>query len=152
GETSEIGDDVMMYHGVTLGGRSLQRVKRHPTVGDHVTIGTGARVLARSRSAKMRPSAQTPSWSRTFPPAPPPSVFRPPFANRPSNPISSPIRRYGSDPAAIARAAELSAELAATLDVTPGAALAVTPGAGGGFKTLSATRSVVNPPSGRARV
>src|SRR5699024_3755930 len=36
---------VMMYHGVTLGGRSLQRVKRHPTVGDHVTIGTGARVL-----------------------------------------------------------------------------------------------------------
>lgn len=45
GETSEIGDDVMMYHGVTLGGRSLQRVKRHPTVGDHVTIGTGARVL-----------------------------------------------------------------------------------------------------------
>lgn len=45
GETSEIGDDVMMYHGVTLGGRSLQRVKRHPTVGNHVTIGTGARVL-----------------------------------------------------------------------------------------------------------
>src|SRR5699024_4947191 len=104
----------------------------------------------------MRPSAQTPSWSRTFPPAPPPTVFRPPFANRPSNPISSPTRRYGSDPAAITRAAELSAELAATLDVTPGAALAVTldvtPGAGGGFKTLSATRSVVNPPSGRARV
>ena len=45
GETAEVGDDVMLYHGVTLGGRSLQRVKRHPTVGDRVTIGAGARVL-----------------------------------------------------------------------------------------------------------
>lgn len=45
GETSEIGDDVMIYHGVTLGGRSLQKVKRHPTIGDGVVIGAGARVL-----------------------------------------------------------------------------------------------------------
>ncbi|MDN5789926.1 MAG: serine O-acetyltransferase [Micrococcales bacterium] len=45
GETSEVGDDVMLYHGVTLGGRSLARVKRHPTVGNRVTIGTGARLL-----------------------------------------------------------------------------------------------------------
>jgi len=45
GETAEVGDDVMLYHGVTLGGRSLQRVKRHPTVCDSVTIGAGARVL-----------------------------------------------------------------------------------------------------------
>jgi serine O-acetyltransferase len=45
GETAEVGDDVMLYHGVTLGGRSLERVKRHPTVGDRVTIGAGARVL-----------------------------------------------------------------------------------------------------------
>src|SRR6476619_155710 len=45
GETAEVGDDVMLYHGVTLGGRSLQKVKRHPTVGDRVTIGAGARVL-----------------------------------------------------------------------------------------------------------
>lgn len=45
GETAEIGDDVMFYHGVTLGGRSLQRVKRHPTVGDHVVVGAGARLL-----------------------------------------------------------------------------------------------------------
>ena len=45
GETSEVGDDVMLYHGVTLGGRSMERVKRHPTVGDGVTIGAGARVL-----------------------------------------------------------------------------------------------------------
>ena len=45
GETAEVGDDVMLYHGVTLGGRSLQKVKRHPTVGNRVTIGAGARVL-----------------------------------------------------------------------------------------------------------
>lgn len=45
GETSEIGDDVMIYHGVTLGGRSLAKVKRHPTIGDRVTIGAGAKVL-----------------------------------------------------------------------------------------------------------
>ncbi|HIY94762.1 MAG TPA: serine O-acetyltransferase [Candidatus Rothia avicola] len=45
GETTEIGDDVMMYHGVTLGGRSLEKGKRHPTIGDRVTIGAGAKVL-----------------------------------------------------------------------------------------------------------
>jgi serine O-acetyltransferase len=45
GETAEVGDDVMLYHDVTLGGRSLQRVKRHPTIGDNVVIGAGARVL-----------------------------------------------------------------------------------------------------------
>jgi serine O-acetyltransferase len=45
GETAEIGDDVLFYHGVTLGGRSLRRVKRHPTVGSHVVIGAGAQLL-----------------------------------------------------------------------------------------------------------
>lgn len=45
GETTEIGDDVMLYHGVTLGGRTLQQVKRHPTLGDRVTVGAGAKVL-----------------------------------------------------------------------------------------------------------
>jgi serine O-acetyltransferase len=45
GGTAEIGDDVMMYQGVTLGGRSLAKVKRHPTIGDGVTIGAGAKVL-----------------------------------------------------------------------------------------------------------
>lgn len=45
GETTEIGDDVMIYHGVTLGGRSMQRVKRHPTIGNRVTVGAGAKVL-----------------------------------------------------------------------------------------------------------
>ncbi len=45
GETAEIGDDVMIYHDVTLGGRSLAKVKRHPTIEDGVVIGAGARVL-----------------------------------------------------------------------------------------------------------
>jgi serine O-acetyltransferase len=45
GETAEIGDDVMIYHDVTLGGRSLARVKRHPTLGDGVVVGAGARIL-----------------------------------------------------------------------------------------------------------
>jgi len=45
GETAEIGENVTLYHGVTLGGRSLQRVKRHPTVGNNVVIGAGAKVL-----------------------------------------------------------------------------------------------------------
>ena len=45
GETAEIGDDVMLYHGVTLGGRTLEKVKRHPTVHDGVLIGAGATIL-----------------------------------------------------------------------------------------------------------
>lgn len=45
GETTEIGDDVMIYHGVTLGGRSLDPGKRHPTLEDKVVIGAGAKIL-----------------------------------------------------------------------------------------------------------
>ena len=45
GETAEVGDDVMLYHGVTLGGRSMHRAKRHPTLQDGVTVGAGARIL-----------------------------------------------------------------------------------------------------------
>ena len=45
GETAEIGNDVMVYHGVTLGGRSLEHGKRHPTLGDRVTVGAGAKIL-----------------------------------------------------------------------------------------------------------
>jgi serine O-acetyltransferase len=45
GETAEVGEDVTIYQGVTLGGTSLERGKRHPTVGDRVVIGAGAKVL-----------------------------------------------------------------------------------------------------------
>ena len=45
GETAEIGDDVLMYHQVTLGGTSLEKIKRHPTIGNNVLIGMGAKVI-----------------------------------------------------------------------------------------------------------
>jgi serine O-acetyltransferase len=45
GETSEIGDNVLLYQGVTLGGTSLQKKKRHPTLGNNVVIGTGATLI-----------------------------------------------------------------------------------------------------------
>jgi serine O-acetyltransferase len=45
GETTEIGDDVLLYQGVTLGGTGNESGKRHPTLGNHVVVGTGAKVL-----------------------------------------------------------------------------------------------------------
>ncbi|MDP9800376.1 serine O-acetyltransferase [Arcanobacterium wilhelmae] len=45
GETAEVGDDVVIYHGTTLGGTSRNGGKRHPTVGNRVVIGSGAKVL-----------------------------------------------------------------------------------------------------------
>ncbi len=45
GETAEVGDNVTIYHGVTLGGTGKHSGKRHPTIGDNVLIGTGAKVL-----------------------------------------------------------------------------------------------------------
>ncbi|WP_035693979.1 serine O-acetyltransferase [Azospirillum halopraeferens] len=45
GETAEIGDDVTLYHGVTLGGTSWNKGKRHPTLGDGVLVGAGAKIL-----------------------------------------------------------------------------------------------------------
>lgn len=45
GETAELGDDVTLYHGVTLGGTSWRQGKRHPTLGDQVVVGAGAKIL-----------------------------------------------------------------------------------------------------------
>jgi len=45
GETAVIGDDVLLYQGVTLGGTGLEKGKRHPTIGNNVVIGAGAKVL-----------------------------------------------------------------------------------------------------------
>ena len=45
GETTQIGNDVMLYHNVTLGARRFATGKRHPTIGDRVTIGAGAKIL-----------------------------------------------------------------------------------------------------------
>ena len=45
GETAVVGDDVLLFHGVTLGGKSMLHGKRHPTLGDNVTVGAGAKIL-----------------------------------------------------------------------------------------------------------
>jgi len=45
GETAEVGDDVTLYQGVTLGGRTLNEGKRHPTLGNNVVVGAGAKIL-----------------------------------------------------------------------------------------------------------
>ena len=45
GETAEIGDDCLLYHGVTLGGTGKDQGKRHPTIGNNVLVSTGAKVL-----------------------------------------------------------------------------------------------------------
>lgn len=45
GETAEVGDDCLLYQGVTLGGTGKEKGKRHPTLGNHVVVGTGAKVL-----------------------------------------------------------------------------------------------------------
>jgi len=45
GQTTVVGDDCVLFHGSTLGGRSMRRGKRHPTLGDRVMVGAGAKVL-----------------------------------------------------------------------------------------------------------
>jgi serine O-acetyltransferase len=65
GETAEIGDDVTLYHGVTLGGTTWNKGKRHPTLGDGVVVGAGAKILgAITLGAQVRVGAP---WS-AFPP------------------------------------------------------------------------------------
>ena len=47
GETAIIGDDVLIYHGVTLGGKENSAIDRHPIIGSHVVIGAGAKIIGR---------------------------------------------------------------------------------------------------------
>ena len=47
GETAIIGDDVLMYHGVTLGGKENSAIDRHPIIGSQVVIGAGAKIIGR---------------------------------------------------------------------------------------------------------
>ena len=54
GETAEIGDDCTLYHGVTLGGTSWNKGKRHPTLGNGVVIGAGAKILGPDRRRRRR--------------------------------------------------------------------------------------------------
>ena len=61
GETAEIGDDVLLYQGVTLGGTGNESGKRHPTLGNNVVVGTGAKILGNIGSAISSKWAQAPS-------------------------------------------------------------------------------------------
>jgi serine O-acetyltransferase len=73
GETAEIGDDVLIYQNVTLGGTGKEKGKRHPTIGNHVVIGAGAKVLGNihigdhvkigAGSVVVKPVPITPLWS-----------------------------------------------------------------------------------------
>jgi len=54
GETAEIGDDVTLYQGVTLGGRTLNDGKRHPTLGNNVVVGAGAKILGPGRIVRCK--------------------------------------------------------------------------------------------------
>ena len=74
GETAEVGDDVMLYHGVTLGGRQREGGKRHPTLEDGVAVGAGAKILGpitigarlgrrRERRRHARTPPPTACWS-----------------------------------------------------------------------------------------
>lgn len=71
GETTEIGDNVTIYQGVTLGGTSLNPGKRHPTIGDNVTIGAGAKVLG---AIAIGANSQIGANSVVIKPVPPDSV------------------------------------------------------------------------------
>lgn len=60
GETAVIGNNVTMYQGVTLGGRSLESIKRHPTIEDDVVIGAGAKIIGNiviGKGARIGPAA-----------------------------------------------------------------------------------------------
>ena len=72
GETAEVGDDCLIYQGVTLGGTSLSRGKRHPTLEEHVVVGSGAKVLG---NITIGHHSRVGSGSVVVKPAPPHSTI-----------------------------------------------------------------------------
>jgi serine O-acetyltransferase len=71
GETAEIGEDVLIYQGVVLGGTSLERKKRHPTIGNGVVIGSGAKIIG---NIKIGDCCKIGAGSVVLKPAPPGST------------------------------------------------------------------------------
>ncbi|MDD3985844.1 MAG: serine O-acetyltransferase [Methanobacterium sp.] len=72
GETAEIGEDVLIYQGVVLGGTSLKRSKRHPTIGNGVVIGSGAKIIG---NIKIGDCCKIGAGSVVLKPAPPGSTI-----------------------------------------------------------------------------
>jgi len=72
GETAEIGEDVLIYQGVVLGGTSLERSKRHPTIGNGVVIGSGAKIIG---NIKIGDCCKIGAGSVVLKPAPPGSTI-----------------------------------------------------------------------------
>ena len=68
GETAEVGRNVTLYHGVTLGGVSLNKGKRHPTLEDNVVVGAGAKMLGAITIGDSAASEPTRWWSGMCPP------------------------------------------------------------------------------------
>src|ERR1700746_4043858 len=68
GETSIVGDDVTIYQGVTLGGTGKEKGKRHPTIGNHVVIGTGAAVLGNITIGERTKIGAGPGGVKSVPP------------------------------------------------------------------------------------
>lgn len=71
GETAEIGENVTLYHGVTLGGTSWKKEKRHPTIGNNVVVGAGAKILG---PFKVGDNSKIGAGSVVVNPVPPNSV------------------------------------------------------------------------------
>jgi len=71
GETAEVGEDVLIYQGVVLGGTSLERKKRHPTIGNGVVIGSGAKIIG---DIKIGDCCKIGAGSVVLKPAPPGST------------------------------------------------------------------------------
>lgn len=71
GETAEIGEDVLIYQGVVLGGTSLEKKKRHPTIGNGVVIGSGAKIIG---NIKIGDCSKIGAGSVVLKPAPPGST------------------------------------------------------------------------------
>src|SRR6185436_6852906 len=77
GETAEIGNYVTLFQGVTLGGTGKERGKRHPTLGSHVVVGAGAKILGGITVGEMSRSVPIRLCSRTSLPIPPSLECRP---------------------------------------------------------------------------
>jgi len=82
GETAEIGDYVTLFQGVTLGGTGKERGKRHPTLGNHVVVGAGAKILGGIKIGDNVKIGANSVVIKNVRPTPPSSACRPASSRR----------------------------------------------------------------------